>query len=77
MVSMKDLIERITDPDNRRRNILKVSTHGKKEASKVDPIIEKYRSHAIRNISEKELAICESTLEKIFHNLKYVAEDQL
>jgi len=63
-------ITRVTNPDNRRQNILTVTPKGKKIIQKASKIVKKNRALALQGISQKDLDKCRKTLVAISQNIK-------
>jgi len=65
----KNLIERIPDKNNRRRNKLTANKKGIEVIDQITKIVKKNRKTALQGISQEELMSCQKTLDKIFNNL--------
>ena len=65
ILNTRGLVARQTDPNNRRKHLLKVSNQGEREFYKAGDVISKYSSAALEGIKEKRIR----KLKKIFKTL--------
>lgn len=65
ILNTRGLVARQTDPQNRRKHLLRVSNHGEKEYNKAAEVITKFSSAAVGGIKEKRLR----KLKKIFKSI--------
>lgn len=65
ILNTRGLVARQTDPQNRRKHLLKVSNHGEKECNKAAEVITKFSAAAVEGIKEKRLR----KLKKIFKSI--------
>lgn len=63
------LLSRVVNPENRRRNIIEITKKGEEIIEKLNPVVAKNRSIALDKISKKEIENCRKTLNKIFENV--------
>ena len=66
----KGLIERRVDSDNKRKHVVYITQAGKDKVNDLKPLKEKLGDKVLNGISEEELKIMLSTLEKIRTNLE-------
>ena len=65
ILNTRGLVARQTDPQNRRKYLLRVSNHGEKEYNKATEVITKFSAAAVEGIKEKRLR----KLKKIFKSI--------
>lgn len=66
----RDLVTRVSDPHDRRINLIHLTNKGEKLQSKATDVIEKIAKKALSNIEETELNISKAVLKKIISNLE-------
>jgi MarR family transcriptional regulator, transcriptional regulator for hemolysin len=64
------LLTRDSHPESGRRRQLSITTKGRKLLKDIQPYVLKNRKQALKNISEKEIAIAEKVLKTISSNCK-------
>lgn len=71
------LIERKTNPDDRRQHYVSLSKKGEKQAKLVEKNFEKIDKQIFSNISEKDKEIFTETLKQLMINLSEIPKNDL
>ena len=70
LLCKKGLTERANDPDDRRKFNIHLTPAGRRKIVEVHPVILQYRQVAHRGLSERDLELLRSLLDRIFENLQ-------
>jgi DNA-binding MarR family transcriptional regulator len=65
LLNRKGYVARQTDPNNRRRLVLRISNHGEKEYIKAGEVIAEFTNKALSGLKEKRM----KKLKKVFKNI--------
>lgn len=69
LLCQKQLTQRITTPDDRRKFIVQLTSLGEQKIADTWPVIEKSRQYAWRGMSEKDMQQLKHLLQEIHNNL--------
>jgi len=64
------LIERVADRDNRRSNILELTSEGNRLGAQLEPIVRQFRASALSDVSDDELKTCLSVFARLSATLE-------
>lgn len=68
LLANKELIERLSDPTDRRRFLVRLTTKGKKKVAKLMPEVEAQRATGWQGLNDKDYADLKRILGKIEQN---------
>ncbi|MTK52983.1 MarR family transcriptional regulator [Paludibacter sp.] len=71
-LEMKHLVQRVADPNDKRKKYIHITNQGVMECEKISRIRESIMQHAMRNINETELVTFNIVLQNIMDNLALV-----
>lgn len=64
-----NLVVRVADNENRRSNILELTSAGNQLGAEIEPIIRQFRAHALSHITDDELQTCLSVFKRLSASL--------
>lgn len=66
----KDLVKRVSDPADRRNNLIHLTPQGVALKQKTTEVVHAIVNHALEGVSDDELIRAKNVLLRIMHNLK-------
>ena len=69
-LSDKDLVNRLPDPEDRRRFSIFLTNGGKRKIDEIIPVARSFRKKVWNGLDEKTVGFLIKTLNKVFDNLK-------
>lgn len=69
LLSKKELLQRQSIPENRRRYAIHLTRNGEKFVERLMPMVTRHRANSIQGISDEELEQLRKTLSKMISNM--------
>jgi DNA-binding MarR family transcriptional regulator len=65
----KNLVERVSDTNDRRQKSIRITANGKSLLTKLKPFAHGVQSRALKDVDLKQMKICQDILLKIYNNV--------
>jgi DNA-binding MarR family transcriptional regulator len=70
LLAQKSYIERLTDPEDRRKFLISITEEGIEKVEMILPLLSDFRAQAYQGLDTEELLYLEKTLNKIYRNIR-------